>query len=249
MVYCHGFKSFKDWGFIPYICERAAEAGFIAINLDFAYNGIKDSQTMVFDESLFSQNTITREIKDLYELLDALYFKRTDFKFPAWNNKIYLAGHSLGGAISLIVASKRNDISAVSTWGAVSKLDRNTQRQKEIWQKLGYTEVKIADTGQILKLNYTYLLDKEENFSRTAIIDACRSLNCPVLVIHGSNDMTVRLKEAYELYDNTKHINNSEIFVIERTGHTFGARHPMIVPNVALDAALDKMIKFFNENN
>lgn len=87
MIYCHGFKSFKDWGFIPYICERAAEAGFIAINLDFAYNGIKDTQAMVFDESLFSQNTITREIKDLYELIDALYFKRTDFEYTAWNNK------------------------------------------------------------------------------------------------------------------------------------------------------------------
>ncbi len=249
MIFSHGFKSFKDWGFIPYICQRAAEAGYIAVNLDFSFNGIKDPKTMVFDEFLFAQNTISREIKDLYELIDALYFTETDYCFPTWNNKIYLAGHSLGGAVSLLAASRRNDISAVSTWGAVSKLDRNTRRQKEIWKQLGYTEVKIADTGQILKLNYTYLQDKQDNFSPTAIIDACRSLKSPVLVIHGRNDITVRMKEAQELYENSKHTNNSEIFVIERTGHTFGTRHPMNEPNVALDAAIDKMISFFNENS
>ncbi|MBS3999420.1 MAG: alpha/beta hydrolase [Desulfobulbaceae bacterium] len=247
VVFSHGFKSFKDWGFIPYVCEQFAQSGFIAVNFDFSFNGISDPVAMRYDEAMFSQNTVSQEIADLNTVLDFLYkeLKNTVTPFPTWNGMIYLAGHSLGGAVSLFTASKRNDIAGVVTWAAVSQINRNTERQKKIWKEQGFAEVKIQQTGQILKLNYSYLLDKDTNFSQNAVLDACKSIQCPVLVLHGRIDITVKLAEAYEIYDAVKHINNSEINVIEHTGHTFGARHPLEEPARELIEATSKTIEFF----
>lgn len=247
VVFSHGFKSFKDWGFIPHVCEQFALAGFIAVNFDFSLNGIADPKAMIFDEEVFSKNTVSQEIADLNSVLDFLIKEsyNTEGNLPETSGKIYLAGHSLGGAVSLFVASNRTDISAVASWAAVSQINRNTERQKKIWKEQGFAEVKIQQTGQVLKLNYSYLQDKEANFSANAVIDACQAIRCPVLVLHGRIDITVKLVEAYEIYDNVKHINNSEIYVIEHTGHTFGARHPMETPNKELTETINKTIEFF----
>ncbi|MCK5087881.1 MAG: alpha/beta hydrolase, partial [Melioribacteraceae bacterium] len=40
LIYIHGFKGFKDWGFVPYIGEYFANKGFFVITFNFSHNGI-----------------------------------------------------------------------------------------------------------------------------------------------------------------------------------------------------------------
>ena len=54
------------------------------------------------------------------------------------NGKIGLLGHSRGGGDSIIASSLINEISALTTWSAISKFDRWTSRQKDDWKKTGF---------------------------------------------------------------------------------------------------------------
>ena len=43
VIFVHGFKGFKDWGFVPYLCNYFAEQGFFTITFNFSHNGIGDN--------------------------------------------------------------------------------------------------------------------------------------------------------------------------------------------------------------
>ena len=40
IIYIHGFKGFKDWGFVPYLGEFLSSHGFLLITFNFSHNGI-----------------------------------------------------------------------------------------------------------------------------------------------------------------------------------------------------------------
>ena len=39
VIFCHGYKGFKDWGAWNLMAEQFADAGFFFITFNFAYNG------------------------------------------------------------------------------------------------------------------------------------------------------------------------------------------------------------------
>ena len=45
IIYVHGFKGFKDWGFVPYTCEYFAKNGFFVISFNFSHNGVGEELT------------------------------------------------------------------------------------------------------------------------------------------------------------------------------------------------------------
>ena len=40
VVFCHGFKGFKDWGAWHLVAEKFAQDGFIFLKFNFSHNGI-----------------------------------------------------------------------------------------------------------------------------------------------------------------------------------------------------------------
>lgn len=242
VIFQHGFKSFRNWGFIPHFCEKIASSGAIAVNFDFSLNGIVDSEKMLFDNDKFSRNTVSRELSDLIEAVDFLkhYYEIIDL----WNGKLYLCGHSLGGAVSILAAEKCNP-EKIAVWGSISDLQRNTERQKAAWKKKGFSPVKISVTGQELQLMYSYQQDKDDNFPENAILNAAAKYPGDLLIIHGSEDLTVKPREAEELFSAAGGKPNAKLEIIERTGHTFGVGYTFNETNVALDSAIDKTLEFF----
>lgn len=228
IIFSHGFKGFRNWSFIPFVCESFANSGFCVINFDFSLNGIIDDINQVYDDTVFRRNKVSTEVDDLSILLQTIItskFPISNF-YDYWNGEIYLAGHSLGGAVSILCADKYEEIKKISLWASISNLDRNTQRQKDIWKDKGATEIVIASTGQKLSLDFDYIVDKDTNYPDGALIRKMSELVKPVQIIHPENDLTVKIKEAYDL-KSTESINRKRILnVIERAGHTFNSRHP-----------------------
>ena len=247
LIFSHGFKGFRNWGFIPFVCDEFARRGYISINFDFSLNGIIDDIEQIYDDEIFRRNKVSVEVSDLTFLIEQIIdsqLNNADFR-DKWNGIIYLAGHSLGGAISVFTAGKFNQIQKMSLWASVSELDRNTPRQKEIWKEKGYTEIVIQNTGQKLHLDYSYIEDKDTSFQHNAIINAMEHLTIPVQIIHPQNDMTVKLKEAVELASTGNNIIKRELNVIAKAGHTFNCRHPFDQPSKALEKALESTFMFF----
>jgi uncharacterized protein len=246
LVFIHGFKGFKDWGFGPYLGRYFSEKGFFVISFNFSHNGVGENKTEFTELEKFAKNTFSREVKELTELLSALregFFEGIDTK-----SKIGLIGHSRGGAISLLTASKRKDISAVATWAAVSKLDRYSIRQKEEWLKKGYFEVLNTRTNQKMRLNISLLEDLEKKSDDELNIEnAVRNLNCPLLIAHGNQDMAVSIKEAEQLYEWSDKLK-TELFKLYSTGHTFDIVHPFSGTTEKFEKLLSKTEEFFIQN-
>jgi dienelactone hydrolase len=133
LIFTHGFKGFKDWGFIPYFGEYFAAKGFFVITFNFSHNGVTTGSKDFDDLESFAKNTLSLETEELNEIV--LAYKNGFFGEISDKNKIGIVGHSRGGAISILTTSNSMNIDALVTWSAISKLDRFSQRQKMIGRK------------------------------------------------------------------------------------------------------------------
>jgi dipeptidyl aminopeptidase/acylaminoacyl peptidase len=245
IVLVHGFKGFKDWGYAPYFGNYFASSGYFVITFNFSHNGIGENKFEFTELEKFANNTLSREISELEDVVNAY---NNNFFGEVSESKIGLVGHSRGGAIALLTASKIENLKAISTWASVSTFDRYSKRQKEIWKKKGYFSVMNMRTNQEMRLNISLLLDLEANKNGSLNIEkAVKNLKMPLLIIHGKEDLAVKISEAEDLY-NWSNKENSELVFIENTGHTFGCVHPFEGTNLKFEEVLSKTKEFFEKN-
>lgn len=224
IIFAHGFKSFRNWGFIPYLCEKLSK-NYITVNFDFSLNGVIDQEKVVFDSEIFRKNTVSQQITDLNLLIDYLIEILTPTDY--FNGEIILVGHSLGGATSIILTKLRKDINKIILLASISQINRNTERQKELWRQTGYMELTAQPNNQKLLLDYSYQNDKDINFTKNEIIENSINFSNPMLIVHGSQDFTVKLNEAEDIY-NARIKNgledNTKLLILEKCNHTFNVK-------------------------
>lgn len=245
LIFIHGFKGFKDWGFGPYIGNYFSSKGFFVIGFNFSHNGIGESLTEFDELDRFAENTFSLELDELSQLIYEYFngfFGRTS------NTKLGLLGHSRGGGISILAATQITEVNTVAVWSSVSTFDRYSQRQKEVWKKKGVFEVMNSRTKQVMKLNVSLLDDLEKNKTNKLNIEkAVRELKKPLLIVHGEQDLAVPVKEAEHLYS-LANKDTSELFIVPSTGHTFDITHPFEGTNPKFESIMEKTYQFFNQN-
>ena len=244
LIFIHGFKGFKDWGFGPYIGDYFAKKGFFVITFNFSHNGIGERKTEFTELDKFVENTFSLEVAELNEVIDAYL---NSFFGGRSGKGIGITGHSRGGAIALLTSQSRTEVKAVSVWSSVSKLDRYSERQKEEWRKKGVFNILNTRTKQVMPLNLTLLEDIENNSNELSIQNAVRNLSKPLLIIHSENDLAVPFHEAEQLLEWSDK-ENSELVKIDKAGHTFDIKHPFEGSNPKFETVLDKTENFFKTN-
>ncbi|MFH1195880.1 MAG: prolyl oligopeptidase family serine peptidase [bacterium] len=243
IIYVHGFKGFKDWGFIPYTGNYFAERGFFFITFNFSLNGIGDNPTECTELQKFANNTFTREVSELSQVIDAYC---SGFFGTKKNKKLGILGHSRGGAVSLLTSSIKKEVDAVAIWASISKLDRYTERQKKEWRKTGFVEIVNSRTNQVLRLNLSLLEDIEENkYSSLNMEKAVSILQCPLLIAHGDQDLSVPISEGEQLYEWSDK-SKTEFYKLFAIGHTFDVVHPFSGSNEKFEKLLNKTFNFFS---
>ena len=245
LIFVHGFKGFKDWGFWAYIGNYFADNGYFVITFNFSHNGIGENLTVFTELDKFAANTLSLEYEELNEIINAYL---NNFFGRRSSSSIGLIGHSRGGGISLLTSATRNEIGAVSLWASVSNFDRYSNRQKEEWRKNRIFEVLNTRTNQMMKLNISLLEDLEKNKNGLLNLEyAANNLNKPLLILHGEQDLAVPIEEAEQIYD-WSNKEKTEFQRVSATGHTFDVAHPFEGSNPKLDFVLKKTLKFFNKN-
>lgn len=245
VVMAHGFKGFKDWGFWPYIGEYFAERGFVAVTFNFSHNGVGESLTEFDQLDKFADNTFSREVRELRELVAAV---NDGFFGDIGGHDIGVLGHSRGGGIALAASAKDDLIIAVATWSAVADFNRYSDEHKKRWREKGYFEVLNTRTNQMMRLNSVLLEDLEEHGDDLLNLErAARGLGKPLLIVHGAQDVAVPIQEGKQLREWADD-ENTEFFRVENTGHTFGAVHPFEGTTDALESVLEKTTDFFGKN-
>jgi dipeptidyl aminopeptidase/acylaminoacyl peptidase len=183
VIASHGLLSSKDSEKYIAIGQRLSQEGIALLRFDFS--GIGESEGRLKDD------TVSRRIADLDS---AIPFVRS---YPGMGNRIGLLGSSLGGYISLIVASMERDIRTVVIWATPFHLDDLGSKKQEEEQPL---------PGKAFFKD----LPKHRLFPLLPKVSNC-------MVIHGEKDELVPVDQAWEIFHTLG--APKEIHVIEDADH------------------------------
>lgn len=245
VMFCHGFKGFKDWGGWPWVTRQLADRGFIVNRFNFSHSGVAESDGLHDEPEKFSRNTYGLEIEDLRALLARRQEWGID-EIPC-RDTVGLLGHSRGGLVSLLHAPDDLTIGALVTLGSPGKSDRFDDEQVAHWRQVGYLEIPNARTGQVLRLDRAVLDDYEANREQYDIAAAIRRRSVPTLVIHAADDTTVPLEEAHLIHDAVDPTHR-HLEVLPEGGHTFGSGHPFAGPSPELEQVVEHATAWFQKH-
>ncbi len=239
----HGFKGFKDWGFFPYLCECLAADGHLVVSFNGSRNGVGPSLLNFTDLEAFGRNTISREADDVHWMADRL--AAGEWSGGRRVESVGILGHSRGGGTGIVATGERDDISALVTWSAISTFHRWTRKQREDWMRRGVMYVANARTGQDMPLYRVVQEDLEENRCRFDVLAASAKVRIPWLIVHGAEDSTVPPAEARAL---ARAAPNAALKLVEGSGHTFEAAHPLDGVTPGLRTAVAATLRHFRSS-
>ncbi len=247
IIILHGFKGFKDWGFLPELATSLSRSDYVTLSMNFSKNGIgPDGKTFTALDD-FAANTISQELSDVQMVLEAVLNGKIG-KQVIDPERIGILGYSRGGAVALLSALEFEDtIGAVVTWATVGNLFRYSDEQLKQWQEQGYLEVQSKFVKQPLKVNWSYYQDLQENIERYNLPERIKELETPTLFIHGDADKTVPSEESKQLFENCG-APSKRLEILEETDHTFGIRHPFEVGSEAYYIARDLTESWFDHH-
>ncbi|RCS26046.1 alpha/beta fold hydrolase [Polaribacter sp. WD7] len=234
VIFCHGYKGFKDWGPWNLLATQYADVGFFFVKFNFSHNGGTLEQPIDFpDLEAFGNNNYTKELDDLAAVIDWVSVHQ-DFKNEANTNDISIVGHSRGGGIVLLKANEDHRVKKVITLAAVCDFGKrsSTIGDLEQWKKEGVKYVVNGRTNQKMPHFYQFYLNFKENSERLNIQNAVENLTIPYLIIHGNKDDAVFVEEA----ENLKKWNpNAQLEIIENANHVFNTSHPWNKDELSLE--------------
>ena len=249
VIFCHGYKGYKDWGAWNLVAERFAEEGCFFLKFNFSHNGGTPKNPIDFpDLEAFAQNNFTKELDDLEDIIN--FISATDnFGNEINSNAISLIAHSRGAGIILIKASEEPRIKNVITWAGVSDFKERFQigsSQFNDWKEKGITYIENSRTKQLMPHYFQFFQDFSANENRLTIKLAVQKLNIPLLVIQGSDDATVIEAEASLLHQWSP---KSELEIIKNGDHSFGTIHPWKESELPknLNKVVEKSIAFLKK--
>lgn len=245
ILFVHGFKGFKDWGHWDLMANHFANAGFAFLKFNFSHNGTTVDDPLNFgDLEAFGNNNYTKELKDIDKMLEFINSQPLD-EVQLNTKEICLIGHSRGGGVSLIKASEDERIKAVAAWAPLNNFKMGFRDDLEkLWKKNGVHFIENTRTNQKMPLYYQLFEDIEANRERYDPRNAVKQLDKPGLIIHGDNDETVPVQQAYELKDINPKL---ALEIIENGNHVFGGTHPFNDDELHPHAyeVMNKTVSFF----
>jgi dipeptidyl aminopeptidase/acylaminoacyl peptidase len=244
VIVCHGFTAHKNWGPFPYFGRRLAELGFASIVFNFSHNGIDRSSFRFSEFEKFSRNTIGKELEDLRAIVDAIESGAVGREVVD-RSRLGVVGHSRGGGVAIVSASRDQRIKAVAAWSTVATFFRYAKHQREEWEKQGYLPVTIRGSRTRLRYGIEVLRDLEANREAYDIRKAVQRLDASLLLVHGAADLSVKPSEAEDLY-NVSDKSRSELVLLEKTGHMYGAKHPFKETNPTIEHVIELTARWFH---
>ncbi|WP_299272041.1 alpha/beta hydrolase [uncultured Psychroserpens sp.] len=251
VIFCHGYKGFKDWGCWDLVAQRFKNSNLFFIKFNFSHNGGTVEDPIDFpDLDAFAENNYSKELDDLDGLIEFIRSKSFEYKQEVDLNNITLIGHSRGGGISILKTSESNSITKLITWASVSSFGKRTSTTGDLeqWRKDGVKYVLNGRTKQQMPHNYQFYEDFKANESRLHIESAIKRITKPVLIIHAQDDPSVKFDEALALHSwNPK----NTLITIDNSNHVFGASHPWKKNDLPkpLDLVVIKTIAFITSGN
>lgn len=242
VIFCHGFKGFRRFGFFPNLARAAAQRGFAAVTVDFSRNGLGAEGGDDFSAMhLFTEHTHTRNLDEIRRVIDVVE-RGALLDRPA--RRIGLFGHSRGGGEAVLTAAQDPRVNALVTWAAIANVDRWTPEQIAAWSAGGTVEIENARTKQMMPIGPGYWRDLDANRERLDILAAAARVTVPWLIVHGDADTSVPVDEGRQLFEAAG--ESTELLVVEGADHGFNGKHPYAGATPELRIAADATLQWFD---
>ncbi|KAJ6814796.1 uncharacterized protein M6B38_138300 [Iris pallida] len=217
VILCHGFRSTKEVNILVELIAALTRQGISAFHFDFAGNGESDG--------VFQYGNYRREAEDLRAVI--LHLSQT-------HEISAILGHSKGGNVVLLYASKYRDVQTVINVSGRFYLEGGVESRlgKDFMERIkkdGFIDVKDK-TGKVeYRVTEESLMDRLNTDMHAASLSIGK--DCRVLTVHGSADTIVRVEDASEF---AKLIPNHKLHIIQGANHGY-TRHQEELASVVLD--------------
>ncbi|RVW52352.1 putative uncharacterized protein YDL057W [Vitis vinifera] len=218
VILCHGFRSSKER--IPMVNLAAAlgKEGISAFRFDFAGNGES--------EGSFQYGNYRREADDLRAVVQHFYGEKRVI--------IALVGHSKGGNVVLLYASKYNDVHTIVNISGRFYLERGIKGRlgQDFLQRIkqnGFIDVKNKGGKFQYRVTEESLMDRLTTDTHATCLLIQK--DCRVFTVHGSCDEMVPVEDALAF---ANIIPNHKLHIIEGADHEFTS-HQGELASVVLD--------------
>lgn len=205
----HGFTGHKAESHFMFtqLARSLANSGFICLRFDFIGSGDSEGE--------FKDMTILTELQDARTALQFLMSQpEVDLE------KIGLLGLSMGGCVAALLAGENPSIKSLVLWSAVA-------HPAKLFQSMLDNLPKVLADNQRWYIDYGGFAIGDKFFNVLPAVqplEVIASFKGPVLIIHGSNDLSVPLSSARE-YRKVLNLRDgaqeAELDLIEDADHVF----------------------------
>ncbi|HKJ07207.1 MAG TPA: alpha/beta hydrolase fold domain-containing protein [Flavobacteriaceae bacterium] len=225
VIFCHGYKGYKDWGAWNLVAEEFSKHNFFFLKFNFSHNGGTVENPIDFpDLEAFGQNNFTTELNDLEDVINWI-LNNEKYQNEIDCNNLTLIGHSRGGGVVTLKAAENKNVKQLITWAGVSDFGARFPSDKALaeWKEKGVSYITNARTNQQMPHYYQFYKDFKANEERFTIKNAVQKLKIPHLIVQGNSDDVVLSSEAENLH---RWNNNSKLLLVDEMNHTLGSVQP-----------------------
>jgi len=227
LLICHGMNARGSQGLRLYarLAQLACKEGFVSLVFDF--QGVGKSGG-VFDYGFGEQENVKCALDFLAGRPEAA------------SNKIFVIGHSLGGAVSLYALQNEKRVKGLALWSTpknhnynVRKFIRRTKGRLGLYKFLVLSRVdKVFNISKLFELE-VYGVSLRPKYVREKLmqLDECEATsklnNIPLLIAVGRNDDIVGVDEAEEIYRSAH--EPKTMLVIESADHIYKGKEQELI--------------------
>jgi len=225
VLICHGFKGYKDYGFLPQLAQACAARGLIAHRFNFSHSGMTDRIDTFEQPDLFEQDTWQKQIDDLTAVASAV----EEGQLPGLGLPLIVFGHSRGGITALLTGARwPQRFAGIVTAAAPHRSCELSETQQDELLRQGRLASPSSRTGQTLYVGRDWLLEQQANPDACDPVRAAAHLAVPLMFIHGESDQTIAPLAANALHTAAPR-SRFILLAGSQATHTFGAPNPLLL--------------------
>jgi uncharacterized protein len=234
VIIINGHNGFYNYGMFPYIQQQLSGNGISSYSFNFSHGGVKGDADYFEDLEKYEQNCMRLETEDLLCVLTGM-----SGQLQRHSKTVFLA-HSLGGVPTIFGAKKALEqqlkIDGIILVSTVKTLNFWPPEMIKEWAANGVIFKKNNRTNQELPQGFEFLQEVLASEDTWNVERAIRSLQLPILIVHGEKDESVPPEHGRSLFASIKQANsNASLKIIPDATHTFNTKHPFAGPSKQLD--------------
>jgi len=248
----HGFKGYKDYGFLPILAEEIASRSPVAAHrFNFSHSGVGENPTTFERPDLFERDSRDKQVHDLNRLME--FAGEGKLAGAEAGTPVVLIGHSRGGVAALLAAGRafRDDApnrpAGVVSLSAPSKASMLSEHEREELLEKGFHETVSARTGQTLRVGKQLLQEELDAPANHDVLGLTKKIECPLLVAHGEEDGTVPVGMGKQIAAAT---GRARLVLLEGGDHVFNTPNPAdpsAPKSPQLQRLCDEVVAFLKE--